>query len=248
MKRSFFLVLAIVITACSTTPPQVTVTSEVTVTLLPASPTPEPTTAPEPTLSPEMAALQISLEETNYGLTANEDGTVGITYTVPETNEKRVIEQITFDKTGKMTVTVDDNTFEADPTTLEIVEGDIYFKDTAIGIGWKFSEKTKLLYPEIDKKFDYSSLSDPERFHNVDFDTAIYDPEFDAHLITLLETGRFPEMSPEVVPFERVQAYEGRQAQLNLYGSAPMIAIPTEIALEYRYGSKEKVPVQLVHC
>ncbi len=54
MKRNFFLILAIVITACSTTPAQVTLTSEVAVTLPPVSPTPEPTATPEPQLPIEI--------------------------------------------------------------------------------------------------------------------------------------------------------------------------------------------------
>ncbi|NOH01448.1 MAG: hypothetical protein HND47_05460 [Chloroflexi bacterium] len=247
MARTFILVLLILLQAgCSSlTPPASSPTPSPT-PLPPPSPTRTLTPAPTaPALSPEVQDLQKSLDGTAYGLTWNEDKTaLTLTYTDPETNEKTEIEEIAFDKDGKMTVSHNENEFEAQAKTVEVHENDIYFKDITNGMGWKFSGETKLLYPEIDKNFDYPSLKDSERFHYIDFDTAIYDPAFDARLIGWLDAGLFPEMSPKAVPFERVVAYDG-QSQLDLMGNAPAIAIPTDIALKYRHGDKDKVPVQL---
>lgn len=63
MKRNFFLILAIVITACSTTSPQVTVT------LPPASPIPEATATPQPQLAPEVQEAQTFFEDKGFEVT-----------------------------------------------------------------------------------------------------------------------------------------------------------------------------------
>lgn len=58
MNRILTIALLIALTACTTPTPQVTVTSEVTVTLPPASPTLEPTTTPETAIRPEIIEAQ----------------------------------------------------------------------------------------------------------------------------------------------------------------------------------------------
>jgi hypothetical protein len=73
----------------------------VTVTLPPASQTPEPTATPIPTLPAEILELQKTLEGTNYAFAWNNDQkSIALTYTDPETEKTSIIPEITFDEKG----------------------------------------------------------------------------------------------------------------------------------------------------
>jgi|GEM_PF-2084358 len=106
MKKSFFTLLvicSIFITSCA---PQVTVTSEVTVTSLPPTETPIPT----PTLHPQFIALQEQIAASGERFTLLSDGTVqDNATTIPGI-------QVTAD--GKVTITVNGEPVEIEQSAI----------------------------------------------------------------------------------------------------------------------------------
>jgi hypothetical protein len=70
MKKNLFSILALILVACAS--PQVTVTSDVTVTL----PPPTATIIPTPTLHPQFVTLQEQIAVSGERFTLNSDGTV----------------------------------------------------------------------------------------------------------------------------------------------------------------------------
>lgn len=108
MKKSIFILLVIISIFVAACAPQLTVTPQATVTL---TPPPAATVIPTPTLHPQFIALQDQIAASGERFTLNSDGTVqdGAT-TIPGLH---------FAPDGKVTITVDGEPVEIDPSIMK---------------------------------------------------------------------------------------------------------------------------------
>lgn len=107
MKKSilFLLILASILLACA---PQVTVTSEVTVTL---TPPPTETPIPTPTLHPQFVEIQEQIAASSGRFSLQADGTI--------LDGAEPIPGLTVAPDGTMTLTIDSETVNLDPTDVD---------------------------------------------------------------------------------------------------------------------------------
>ncbi len=126
--KKLVLFTFIFLAACSGQVPQVTVTSEVTVTMPPTE-----TPIPTPTLNPQFSALQDQIAASGERFTLNPDGTVQ--------DGATAIPGLQVDKNGKVTITVNGEPVEIDSSIMNFddenglsIDG---FKDTDANGDWE---------------------------------------------------------------------------------------------------------------
>lgn len=156
--KKIFLFAFIFLAACSGQIPQVTVTSEVTVTSLPPTETPIPT----PTLHPQFIALQDQIAASGERFTLNTDGTVQ--------DGATAIPGLNVAPDGKISITVNGEQVEIDPAIMSFddenglsIEG---FEDADGDGEWGVAQLT----PEEQLTVDLERWNLTSDKYNVDYD------------------------------------------------------------------------------
>lgn len=230
MGRLFFLFLAITFLLAACVPvsqPQVTVTPQAAATL----PLPTETPIPTPALSPQFLALQDQIAQSDL-YTLNADGQIEMQ--TPE--GMTVIPGILIDPNGKMTVTVDGETFEADPATIK-TNGQILFFQDENGKTWILDGENLSKAIEL-----VNDVFDPEQLPEGDWEY-FSSPQFLKDLQNADAAGLIPHPNPETVIYiEPGQIRPQFNIQNNKffekYGVSPIY----ELGYKSQYAKEENRP------